>query len=326
MRQAGVFDNPAFFAWIIRYNSSMDRDVLLHLPVVLAVAERKGFALAAKQLGMTPSNVSHAVRVVEDRLGMPIFARSTRSVALTEAGRALIAQCAPAMEDLDCAWEDLRSHRGKPSGHLRINIPTVAQPTLTPFVLEMTRRYPDVTIELFSDDRLADVVGEGFDAGVRTSDIIAADMVTVRLTPPFPVIVLASPDYIARHGKPKTIADLEKHVLICYRMITANALYAWEFQDQGRAVAFETRGPVIVNATLQGMELAAAGVGIVCTYEPAARNYLADGRLVQLLPKFTRQLPGLFLYFPKRASIAPKLRAFITVARDVLKARSRGKG
>lgn len=296
----------------------MDRDILAHLPIVLAVAQRRGFAAAARELRMTPSNVSHAVRLVEDRLGMPLFARSTRSVALTEAGQALIAQFAPAMDDMDRAWESLRSHRDKPSGHLRINIPTVAQPTLTPFVREMRQRYPDVTVELFSDDALSDVVGEGFDAGVRSGDIIAADMVAVRLTPPFQVVIIASPDYLASHGKPKTIADLEKHVLICYRLI-ANRVYAWEFQDKGRAIAFETKGPVIVNDTLQAMELAAAGVGIACTYEPAAQAYLADGRLVQLLPKYAVRKPGLFLYFPKRASMAPKLRAFIQVARDLVK-------
>jgi DNA-binding transcriptional LysR family regulator len=297
----------------------MNRTILAHLPVVLAVAERKGFAAAARELGMTPSNVSHAVRLVEDRLGMPLFARSTRSVALTEAGRTFIAQFAPAMDDMERAWESLHANRDKPSGHLRINIPTVAQPTLTPLVLEMTRRFPDVTVELFSDDALSDVVGEGFDAGVRSGDIIAADMVAVRLTPPFQVVAIAAPDYVARRGKPRTIADLERHVLICYRIITANRLYAWEFQDKGRPLEFETRGPVIVNDTLQAMELAAAGVGIACTYEPAARAYMADGRLVQLLSKYARQKPGLFLYFPKRASMAPKLRAFITVARELAK-------
>ena len=295
----------------------MDRDILAHLPIVLAVAQRKSFAAAAKQLGTTPSNVSHAVRLVEDRLGTPLFARSTRSVALTEAGQALFAQLAPAMDDIDRAWEGLRSRKGKPSGLLRINIPRVAQPTLTPFISEMACRYPGVTVELYADDGLSDVVGEGFDAGVRSGDVIAADMVSVRLTPPFRVLVAASPDYVARHGKPTTIADLERHVLIGYRLISAKSLWRWEFQDKGRAVEFETKGPVIVNDTLHGIALAIAGVGIVCAWEPAACGPLADGRLVELLPQYAARKPGLFLYFPKRASLAPKLRAFITVARDI---------
>jgi DNA-binding transcriptional LysR family regulator len=297
----------------------MDRDILAHLPIVLAVAERKGFAAAAKQLGTTPSNVSHAVRLVEDRLGAPLFARSTRSVALTEAGRALLAQLAPAMDDIDRAWETHRSRKGKPSGLLRINIPRVAQPTLTPFIAEMARRYPDVTVELYTDDGLSDVVGEGFDAGIRSGDVIAADMVSVRLTSPFRILIAASPDYVARHGKPETIADLERHVLIGYRLTSAKSLWRWEFQDKGRAVEFETKGPVIVNDTLHGVALAIAGVGIACAWEPAACGPLADGRLVELLPQHAAQKPGLFLYFPKRASLAPKLRAFITVAREVAK-------
>jgi DNA-binding transcriptional LysR family regulator len=295
----------------------MDRDVLAHLPIVMAVAERKGFAAAAKQLGMTPSNVSHAVRLVEDRLGTPLFARSTRSVALTEAGEALLAQLAPAMDDMDRAWESQRARKGKLGGLLRIAIPRVAQPTLTPFIVEMARRFPGVTIELFTDDGLSDVVGGGFDAGIRSGDIVAGDMVSVRLTPPFRTLVAASPDYIAHKGRPKNIAELEKHVLIGYRLTSAKSLWRWEFQDKGRAIEFETKGPVIVNDTLQAAALAIAGVGIAYAWEPAAREYLANGRLIELLPRYASRKPGLFLYFPKRASMAPKLRAFITVVREV---------
>jgi DNA-binding transcriptional LysR family regulator len=297
----------------------MDRDVLANLPIVLAVAQRKGFAAAAKQLGTTPSNVSHAVRLVEDRLGTPLFARSTRSVALTEAGHALLAQLAPAMDDLDRAWDSQRSRKGKPSGLVRINIPRVAQLILVPLIAEMARRYPDVTVELYTEDGLSDVVGEGFDAGIRSGDIVAGDMVSVRLTPPFRTLVAASPDYIARHGRPKRIADLENHVLIGYRLTSAKSLWRWEFQNKGRAVEFETKGPVIVNDTLQAATLAVAGVGIAYAWETAARAHLAAGRLIELLPQHATQKPGLFLYFPKRASMAPKLQAFITVARDVAK-------
>ena len=297
----------------------MDRDVLANLPIVLAVAERKGFAAAARQLGTTPSNVSHAVRLVEDRLGTPLFARSTRSVALTEAGEKLIGEFAPAMDDMDRAWESQRAKKGKASGLLRITIPRVAQPTLTPFITEMARRYPDVTVELFTDDGLSNVVGEGFDAGIRSGDVIAGDMVQVALTPPFRTMIVASPDYVARKGRPKTIADLEKHDLIGYRLTSGKGLWRWELQDKGRAVELETRGPVIVNDSPHGVALAMAGVGIAYAWEIQAREPLADGRLIELLPRHATQKPGLFLYFPKRASMAPKLRAFITVARDVAK-------
>ena len=297
----------------------MERDVLANIPIVLAVAQRKGFAAAAKQLGTTPSNVSHAVRMVEDRLGTPLFARSTRSVALTEAGAALLAQLAPAMDDMDRAWESQHSRKGKPRGLLRINMPRVAQPTLTPLIVEMSRRYPDVTVEVYADDGLSDVIGEGFDAGIRSGDIIASDMVSVRLTPPFRTMIVASPDYIARKGRPKSIADLEKHALIGYRLTSAKSVWRWEFQDKGRIIEFETKGRVIANDTLHASVLAAAGVGIAYAWEPAARTYLANHRLVELLPQHATMKPGLYLYFPKRASMAPKLKAFITVARDSAK-------
>jgi DNA-binding transcriptional LysR family regulator len=174
-----------------------------------------------------------------------------------------------------------------------------------------------VTVELFTDDGLSDVVGEGFDAGIRSGDVIAADMISVRVTPPFRTLIAASPVYLAHHGKPKTIADLNRHVLIGYRLTTAKSLWRWEFQDKGRMVEFETKGPVIVNDTLEAAALAVAGIGIAYAWEPAAHEFLADGRLIELLPKYATQKPGLFLYFPKRASMAPKLRAFITVARDL---------
>lgn len=302
----------------------MDRDLYAYLPVILAVAERKSFTAAARQLRTAPSNVSHAVRRVEDRLGTPLFARSTRHVALTDAGLALIGQLAPATDDINRAWENVRSHKGKPSGHLRITIPRVAQPTLAPYVVEMAHRYPEVTVELFTDDGLSDVVSGGFDAGVRSGDIIAGDMVVVRLCPPFPMVTVASPDYVKRHGKPKTIGELEKHVLICYRHMTANRLCAWEFHVEGKDVEFETKGPVIVNDALQAVALAEKGVGIAISFEPAVRKSLAEGRLIRLLAQYSAQKPGLFLYFPKRASLAPKLRAFITVARDLAKNRQAG--
>src|SRR5262249_32252752 len=154
----------------------------------------------------------------------------------------------------------------------------------------------------------------GFDAGIRSGDVIARDMVSVRLTPPFRTMIVASPDYIARKGRPKSIADLEKHDLIGYRLISGRGLWRWELQDKGRPIECEPRGPVIVNDSPHGATLAIAGLGIGYAWQITAREPLADGRLIELLPQHSVQKPGLFLYFPKRASMAPKLRAFITVA------------
>ncbi|TIU39457.1 MAG: LysR family transcriptional regulator, partial [Mesorhizobium sp.] len=164
----------------------MDRDLLSHLPVVVAVARRGGFALAAAELGMSPSAVSHAVRIVEERIGQPLFARTTRSVSLTEAGKALVETAAPALQDIAERMDRIRSVKGRPSGLLRINASNIAMPlAVTPVVAAMAERYPEVTVEVFADQGLVDIVGEGFDAGIRLGEMIAQDMVAVRLTPPF---------------------------------------------------------------------------------------------------------------------------------------------
>lgn len=296
----------------------MDRDLLAHLPIVLAVARRRSFAAAAAELGMSPSAVSHAVRLVEERIGQPLFARTTRSVALTEAGEALIGTVGPALQDIAERMERIRAVKGRASGLLRINAPRLAFPlVLTPILAAMAERHPGVTVEIFTDERLADIVGEGFDAGIRLGEMIAEDMVAVRLTPPFRVIVVASPAYVGRHGRPKSLFDLSKHNCIGYRQIRSGALYRWDLAENGKDVAVETRGTAIVSEALSARDLALAGIGLIYIFEPLVRADLAAGRLVQVLPEASIEEPGLFLYFPRRASMAPKLRAFIDTARAV---------
>jgi DNA-binding transcriptional LysR family regulator len=296
----------------------MDRDLLIHLPVVIAVARRGGFAAAASELNMSPSAVSHAVRLVEDRIGQPLFARTTRSVSLTEAGEALIAAAGPALQDIGERIERIRAVKGKASGLLRINASRTAFAlALTPIVTAMAERHPDVTVELFLDEGLVDIVSQGFDAGVRLGEMIAQDMVAVRLTPPLRAIVVASPDYIERHGRPRSVGDLAAHNCVGYRLVRAGALYAWELSERGKDVAVETRGTTIVNDSLTARDLALAGVGLVYLFEPLVRTDIAAGRLVEVLPKASIEEPGLFLYFPRRAAMAPKLRAFIDTAKAV---------
>lgn len=299
----------------------MDRDLLIHLPVILAVARRTGFAAAAAELGMSPSAVSHAVRLVEERLGAPLFARTTRSVALTEAGRALVEAAEPALRDIGERVERIRAAKGRVSGLLRLNVPNIALPILTPVVGAMAKRFPAVTVEIYADDAIVDIVAAGFDAGVRLGEMIAEDMVATRLTPPFAAIIVASPAYLAAHGRPKSVADLKDHNCITYRMITGGGLYRWELVDGGRDVAVERAGSTIVNHALYARELALAGVGLAYVFEPLVRADIAAGRLIQVLAKTAIEEPGLFLYHPRRAALAPKLRAFIDTARDVLRER-----
>lgn len=297
----------------------MDRDLLSHLPVILTVARRGGFAAAAAELGMSASAVSHAVRLVEERLGVPLFARTTRSVALTEAGQALVEAAGPALRDIDERIERVTAAKGRVSGLLRLNVPSIALPiAIMPVMRAMAKRFPDVTVELFVDDALTDIVAGSFDAGVRLGEMIALDMITVRLTPPFKTIIVASPDYLAAQGRPKAIADLARHNCIGYRMATAGNLYRWDLNDGGRDVAIDVTGTSIVSTTIYARELALAGVGLAYIFEPLVRADIAAGRLTQVLPRTALEMPGLFLYYPSRAAMAPKLRAFIDTAREIL--------
>jgi DNA-binding transcriptional LysR family regulator len=296
----------------------MDRDLLGHLPIILAVARRKSFVAAAAELGMGASAVSHSVRLVEERLGVPLFARTTRSVALTEAGTALVASAAPALQEINERVERIRSVKGRAAGHLRLNVPRLALAmVMTPIVREMSERFPDVTVEICADDAIANIVEEGFDAGIRLGEMIAEDMVAVRLTPPFKAIVVASADYLSRRGRPRTIGDLKNHNCIAYRLIRSGALYRWELRHDGREVEVDTTGSTVINDPMYARDLALAGVGLAFVMEPVVRAEIAAGRLTEVLPKATNEWPGLFLYYPERASLAPKLRAFIDTVRDV---------
>lgn len=302
----------------------MDRDLIANLPIFLAVARRGAFAAAAAELGMSPSAVSHAVRVIEGRLGTALFARTTRSVALTEAGQMLKDSTAPSYSEINEAIERLKSSAGSVTGLLRLNVPRTALSTVvTPVVAELSRRHPELVVEIASEDASIDIVSRGFDAGIRLGEMIAQDMVAMRLTPPFRMIVVASPDYLARNGAPESVAGLRRHNCIGFRQITAGGLYDWELLDDGKDVAVEVHGTTVVTDATYAMELALSGVGIAYLMAPLAEAHLASGRLVQVLASSAIEEPGLFLYYPRRASMAPKLRAFITVAREVLKPSAR---
>ncbi|PKR89727.1 LysR family transcriptional regulator [Pleomorphomonas diazotrophica] len=294
----------------------MDRDILQHLPVVAAVARRRSFAAAAAELGLGASAVSHAVRLVEDRLRTPLFARTTRSVSLTEAGEAFLARALPALEAIHDAAEATLAMKGRVTGLLRINSPRVALPMLLIDLLaDMAGLHPDLTVEVTTEDALIDIVAGGYDAGIRLGEMIAEDMVAVRLTPPFKAIMVASPAYLAKAAGIDTVDDLGAHNCIGFRQASTGGTYAWEVLDKGEDRAIVTRGTARVTDPLMALDLALAGVGIAYVFEPLARRHIASGALRWLLPDSAIEEPGLFLYFPRRASEAPKLRAFIDAAR-----------
>jgi DNA-binding transcriptional LysR family regulator len=298
----------------------MERNILGHLPIVVCVARRRAFAAAAAELGMSPSAVSHAVRSVEDRLGTPLFARTTRSVSLTDAGARFIAGVAPALADIDQTIEKLTAEHGEVTGLLRINaLRAVLEMALTPILAALARQHPRLTVEVHADQSLVDIVAEGYDAGIRNRRAIRQDMVTTRLTGPFKAILVASRDYLDARGTPKSIADLYEHNCIGIRLGETGPIYEWELIDGKKPVAVKTSGTVLVTDTTQALSLALAGVGIAYVSEPLARRYVRDGSLKWLLPQTAAEHEGLFLYYPRRASLAPKLRAFIDVAKKTLK-------
>jgi DNA-binding transcriptional LysR family regulator len=294
----------------------MDRELLAHFPIVLAVARRGGFAAAASALNMSPSAVSHAVKTVEDRLGQPLFARTTRSVALTEAGKDFVASVGPALATVEESVERVRAARGQVAGILRINVPRLALPlVITPVIVAMSALHPDLTIEVTSDESLVDIIAEGFDAGVRLGEMIGQDMVAVRLTKPFKAIMVAAPAYLEARGTPRAITDLAAHNCIGYRLISSGAAYGWELQEEGRDVSVEVSGSVRVTDSFYARDLAREGIGIAYLFEALVRDDLRAGTLKQILPNTSITEPGLFLYFPRYAAQAPKLRAFIDVIR-----------
>jgi len=298
----------------------MDRDLLGHLPIIVCVARHRSFAAAAAELGMSPSAVSHAVRTVEDRLAAPLFARTTRSVSLTEAGARFLAGLEPALADIHQAIERLTAERGEVTGLLRINtLRVVLDMALIPTLATLARQHPRLTVEINADQTLVDIVAQGFDAGIRLRRAIQQDMVTTRLTGSFKAILVASRDYLDARGTPKSIADLQQHNCIGLRLGESGAIFEWELIDRKKPVVVKTSGTALVTDTMQALSLALAGVGIAYVAEPLARRCLREGSLEWLLPQSATEYDGMFLYYPKRASLAPKLRAFIDVAKKTLK-------
>jgi DNA-binding transcriptional LysR family regulator len=298
----------------------MDRDLLGHLPIIVCVARHRSFVAAAAELGMSPSAVSHAVRTVEDRLAAPLFARTTRSVSLTEAGARFLAGLEPALADIHQAIERLTAERGEVTGLLRINtLRVVLDMALIPILATLARQHPRLTVEINADQTLVDIVAQGFDAGIRLRRAIQQDMVTTRLTGSFKAILVASRDYLDARGTPKSIADLQQHNCIGLRLGESGAIFEWELIDRKKPVVVKTSGTALVTDTMQALSLALAGVGIAYVAEPLARRYLREGSLEWLLPQSATEYDGMFLYYPKRASLAPKLRVFIDVAKNTLK-------
>lgn len=295
----------------MKQNFTVRQGALDGVEAFLSVAEHRSFRRAAAELGVSPSAISQTVRTLEARVGAPLFIRTTRSVGLTEAGERFLARARPAFEELVAASQVARDLGQRPSGLLRLAVPRAVVPiVLEPLLASFSEAYPDVEVEVAASEELVDLAAEGFDAGIRLGQFIAADMVAVRLTPPFPMIVVGSPSYLARRRAPKTPEDLRGHACIRWRR-SGGAIALWSLSQGNQTVEIAVDGPFIANdfPTLLGAAL--EGIGLAQLPQPMAASALADGRLVEVLTAFAPSAPGVFLYYPDRHQIMPKLRAFI---------------
>lgn len=286
------------------------------LATFLAIARHRSFRAAATELGVSASALSHALRNIEERLDIRLINRTTRSVALTEAGARLFERISPAFRDIDDALEDLNSFRGKPAGTLRFNAARQsAQLVLLPIVTQFLKVYPDVNVDIVVNDALVDVVAAGFDAGVRFGETIAADMIAVPIGPRHRFAVVGSPGYFKQHKQPLTPHDLKHLPCIRYRF-TSGAFYRWEFERGGVDVEIDVAGPLAINDQDLMLQAARDGAGLAFVFEAQAEELIAKRKLVRVLADWCPAYPGFFLYYPSRRQLPAALRAFVDFARE----------
>ncbi len=277
----------------------------------LSVAKHRSFRRAAAELGVSPSGISQAVRALEARIGAALFIRTTRSVGLTEAGECFFSRAKPAFEELVVASEAARDLGRRPTGLLRLAVPRAVVPLiLEPVIASFYQAYPEIEVEIAASAELVDLAAEGFDAGIRLGQFIAPDMVAVRLTSPFPFVVVGSPDYLRGRKRPERIDDLRDHA--CLRMRRSDGSIApWRFSDGNKAIEAIVSGPLIAHDYPTLLGAAIQGLGLAQLPSPLVKAPIADGRLQELLMPFAVTTPGVFLYYPDRRQVLPKLRAFI---------------
>jgi len=295
----------------MKQNFTVRHGALDGVEAFLGVAHHRNFSKAAAELGVTPSAISQAIRTLEARVGAPLFIRTTRSVGLTEAGQRFLSRAKPAFEELIAASEVARDLGQRPAGLLRLAVPRAAVPiVLEPLIASFCQAYPDVEVEIAASEELVDLATGGFDAGVRLGQFIAADMIAVRLTPPFRSIVVGSPVYLARSDRPRHPDDLRRHA--CLRMRrSGGALALWSLNDHGRAIELAVSGPLIASDFPTLLGAAIEGIGLAQLPAPVAASAIKAGKLVQVLEPYAPMAPGVFLYYPGHRQIMPKLRAFI---------------
>jgi DNA-binding transcriptional LysR family regulator len=286
------------------------------LQAFLAVAREQSFTRAAARLGITPSALSHTIRALEERLGVRLLARTTRNVAPTEAGDRLMRSIAPLFDQIAAEVEALGELRDKPAGTIRITCTDdTIELYLRPLLSGFLKSYPDITLELFVDYGFTNIVEERFDAGIRLGEAVSKDMIAVRISPDWRLAVVGSPAYFERCPPPKTPYELTNHACVNIRHRPSGAIYAWEFEKDGKAFTVKGEGQLVFNSIVHVLNGAIDGIGLAYVPEALAAPYLADGRLKEVLADWCPYFQGFHLYYPHRRQASPAFSAFVDAVR-----------
>src|SRR6266704_10660 len=293
----------------------MVRDELSVLSAFLAVAEERSFTRAAKRIGVTQSALSHAIRGLEEQIGVRLLARTTRSVSATEAGEQLLAHLRPALGDIRGALDLISGLRDKPAGRVRLLVsPLAATTVLAPKLGQLARDYPDVVLDVTTDESRVDLVAAGFDAGIHLGEFIERDMVAIRVSKDLRPAIVGSPRYFEAHPKPASPRDLTSHRCINFRH-GSDAVYRWEFDKGKQSLTVAVNGPLIVDDVEMMICAAIDGVGLAFLGDERAAPHLASGTLIRVLEDWCPPFPGFFLYYPSRRQQPAALSALIDTLR-----------
>lgn len=283
----------------------MKRDEMADLTAFVVVAEERSFTKAAAKLGMSQSSLSQIVRRVEERLGLRLLTRTTRSVAPTEAGERLLRTLVPALEELDSSLAALSAQQDRPSGTIRItSVEHAAKTVIWPALKKLLPAYPEIEVEISLDYGLVDIVAERFDAGVRLGEQVDKDMIAVRIAPDMPMAVVAAPSYLSRHPPPRTPQQLIDHACLNLRVRTFAGFFPWAFAKRGREVKVHVEGPLVFNTIDLIRDAAIEGFGLAYLPADQVNNYVEKGRLVRVLEDWCPRLSGYHLYYPNRKQSA----------------------
>lgn len=291
----------------------MDKDQLNGILAFKLVADRRSFTAAAEEMRVSAPAVSKMISQLEKKMGVTLLTRTTRTVSLTEAGKLFLDNAGPAINQIITAQEMTQSQAKKPSGTLKLNVPGIYYPIyLAPHIRSFLQKYPDISLDIYSSDEAIDVFQSGFDAGIRTSDIVAQDMVAVKLFGPIRWVVAGSPKYLNKFGRPKHPKELLNHNCIKARFGISSGIYdKWEFQERGKEFEVKIKGNLIFNDTIHIRQAVLDGLGLTYNAYEVVKDQVQSGKLEIVLPSFQVQSEGFYLYFPRASQVSPKLRAFI---------------